>query len=114
MSRIRPVQNRGSTRHPRGLSYTGQNLREEIWGWQLPRRRALAKQEEQSTTGRSLFAPLHLSQNPSEFPSKQTQTDIKEPLVHLVCNFDKQAKSLRGLEEQPCGDILAEILGLRA
>lgn len=72
LSRKRLVQNRGTTRFPRGLSYAGQHLREEIWG--LHRRRALPEQEEQRTTGLSLFSPLHLSQNPSEFPSKQTQT----------------------------------------
>lgn len=35
-------------------------------------------------------------------------------MTHLVCNFDKEAESLRGLEKQPGGDVLAEVFGLGA
>lgn len=43
------------------------------------------------------------------------QTDSRQQLpTHLVCNFDKEAEALRGLEEQPGGDVLAEVLGLGA
>ena len=35
-------------------------------------------------------------------------------MTYLIYNFDKEAESLGGLEEQPGGDILAEVLGLGA
>ena len=35
-------------------------------------------------------------------------------MTHLICNFDKEAESLGGLEEQPASDVLAEVLGLGA
>ena len=35
-------------------------------------------------------------------------------MTHLICNFDKEAESLGGLEEQPGGNVLAEVLGLGA
>lgn len=38
----------------------------------------------------------------------------QQPATHLVCNFDKEAESLGGLEEQPSGNVLAEVFGLSA
>lgn len=35
-------------------------------------------------------------------------------VTHLVGDFDKEAEALRGLQEQPIGDVLAEVLGFRA
>lgn len=35
-------------------------------------------------------------------------------VTHLVRDFDKEAETLRGLQKQPVGDILAEVLGFRA
>lgn len=54
---------------------------------------------------------------PSKFPNRQTksrQAASQRPTTHLVCNFDKEAESIGGLEEQPGGDALAEVLGLGA
>lgn len=33
---------------------------------------------------------------------------------NLVCDLDKEAEAFRRLEEQPLGDVLAELLGLGA
>lgn len=35
-------------------------------------------------------------------------------VTHLVRDFDEEAEALRGLQEQPVGDVLAEVLGFRA
>lgn len=35
-------------------------------------------------------------------------------VTHLVGDFDEEAEALRGLQEQPVGDVLAEVLGFRA
>lgn len=45
----------------------------------------------------------------------QQQADRRQrSTTHLVCNFDKEAESLGGLEEQPSSNVLAEVLGLSA
>lgn len=41
-------------------------------------------------------------------------TSASEWVTHLVGDFDKEAEALRGLQEQPVGDVLAEVLGFRA
>lgn len=33
---------------------------------------------------------------------------------HLVGDLDEEAEAFRGLQEQPVGDVLAEVLGFRA
>lgn len=97
MGRIGHVQNRGSTRHPRDLSYTGQHLREEIWGWQLPRKRTLPKQEEQSTTGLSSL----LSTSPKtsvNFPvnrHRQTSRSLWFTLSAILTNRLNPSEDLR-------------------
>lgn len=35
-------------------------------------------------------------------------------ITHLVRDFDKEAEAFRGLQEQPVGDVLAEVLGFCA
>lgn len=46
--------------------------------------------------------------------SQPTDQEQARLATHLVCNFDKEAEALRGLEEQPGGNVLAEVLGLGA
>lgn len=50
---------------------------------------------------------------PAHFPTDRPNSRQAAP-THLVCNFDKEAESLGGLEEQPGGNVLAEVLGLGA
>lgn len=56
--------------------------------------------------GTSLLLPHYMFLWPQQV-SKDGQT-------HLICDFDKKAESLGRLEEQPAGDVLAEVLGLGA
>lgn len=53
----------------------------------------------------------HISQQTDPTAGRYTAND---PITHLVCNFDKEAESLGGLEEQAGSDVLAEVLGLGA
>lgn len=50
---------------------------------------------------------------PAHFPTDRPNSRQAAP-THLVCNFDKEAESLGGLEEQPGSNVLAEVLGLGA
>jgi hypothetical protein len=56
--------------------------------------------------GASFLLPTPRSWGPSKSP--------KDGQTHLICDFDKKAESLGRLEQQPAGDVLAEVLGLGA
>lgn len=81
---------RGQLCHVRGASW--------------PCKKEVSRQRPQAAAS-LLFTPT-VSWDPSK--------SRKDGQTHLVCDFDKKAESLGGLEKQPAGDVLAEILGLGA